>query len=103
VVALARELQMDSAVRDSLGIHPLADACVAQQLGDPVLEHAGADPLLAILAAAGFEDDGLDPLQLEQTSERQTGGTGTDNADLRSHSTVCSKTWKALFAAGTPQ
>jgi hypothetical protein len=100
---LAAELEVDAAVRDSLRGHPRADARVAQQVRDTLLEHARADAMLAVLAAPRFEDDGLDPLQLEQPAECQAGGAGADDPDLRPHSTTSWNTLKALFAADTPQ
>ena len=72
-------------------------------LGDALLEHAGADALLAVLTAPRLEDARLDALQLEQPAERQPGGAGADDPDLRPQSVTCSSTLKALFAAGTPQ
>ena len=87
-----------------------ADARVAQELDGALLEHAGADPLLDVVAAAVLEHDRLDARTLEQPRERQAGRAGADDADLRagrSHSPSSSRTRcaiaKALFAAGTPQ
>jgi hypothetical protein len=79
-------------------------ARLAQQIDRSLLEHAGADAVLAVLAVARLEDDALDAGDLEQARKRQPGRAGADDADLRPHSaSVRSKTWKALLAAGTPQ
>ena len=51
-MALAVELEIDPVVDDALAIHPLADAGVAQQLDGALLEHAGADAVLDVVAAA---------------------------------------------------
>jgi hypothetical protein len=85
VVPLAAELEVDAPVDDPVGVHPRAHAGVPQQVGGALLEHAGADALLDVLAAAALEDDRLDPLAGEQLRERQAGGPGADDADLRAH------------------
>ena len=92
VVPLAVELQMDASVRHSLRVHSRADAGLSQQVGDALLEHARSNPVLAVLTAAGFEDDRVDPAQLEQSRQRQPRGAGADDPDLglhRSNSAAC--------------
>ena len=107
VVALAVELEVDPVVDDPLAIHARAHACVAQQLDRSLLEHAGANPVLDVVAVAVLEHDRLDAGHLEQAREHETRGTGADDPDLCPHSPSSAstlwKTWKALFAAGTPQ
>ncbi len=104
VVALAVELEVDAVVDDPLAVHPLAHAEIAQQVGRALLEHAGADAVLAVLARAVLEHDGLDPGELEHAREREARRPGADDADLCPHSSSTRwKTWNALFAAGTPQ
>ena len=90
-------------------LQPLADAGLDEQVGGSLLEHAGADAVLDVLAAAVLEHDRLDPLALEQPRERQPGRAGADDPDLRpqsldrsSSSTRCAIA-NAPFAAGTPQ
>ena len=95
MVPLAVELQVDAVVDDALAVHPLADAGFAQQLDRPLLEHARADPLLDVLAAAVLEDDALDPRDLEQPRERQARGARADDPDLRPHSRVSFPAWFA--------
>ena len=86
VVALAVELQVDAVVDDALAVHALADARVAQELDRALLEHARADAVLDVFAAAVLEDDALDPRDLEQPREREPGRAGADDPDLRPHS-----------------
>ena len=57
-------------------------ACV-EQVDRALLEDAGADPVLDVLAAARLEDDRLDALQLQELRQRQTGRARADDADLR--------------------
>ena len=82
-MALAVELELDAVVDDPLALHPLADARLDEEVGGALLEHAGADALLDVLAAAGLEHDRLDPLALEQPREHQAGRARADDADLR--------------------
>ena len=61
MVALALELEVDAAVDDPLAVEALADARVAQEVGGALLEHAGAEPVLDVVARAVLEHDRLDP------------------------------------------
>ena len=45
-MALPFELEMDAVVHDPLALEPRADADLAQQVGVPLLDHAGPDALL---------------------------------------------------------
>jgi hypothetical protein len=49
-----------------------------------LLQHASADALFRILAAAIFNYDGLNPLQIQKVGKHQTGGSSTNNPDLSS-------------------
>ncbi len=108
-MTLAVELQLDAAMDDSLPLQACADARVDEQVCASLLEDAGADAVLDVVAAAILEHHGLDSLQLQQPRKGESGRAGADDADLRPVGPHCvsSRTrWKtanALFAAGTPQ
>ena len=109
-MALTVELELDAVVDDSLPEHAVPDARLHEQIGRALLEHAGADPVLDVVAAPVLEHDRLDALALEQACQRQPGRPGADDRYLGSHQPVgsCSSstrcaTAKAPFAAGTPQ
>ena len=72
-VPLAVELELDPVVDDALALQPLADAGLGEQVDRALLEHAGPDPVLDVVAAAVLEHDRLDPRPLEQPRERQPG------------------------------
>ena len=72
MVPLALELQVDPAVFEALGVHPLAEADRAEQLDRPGLEQA-ALPCLAVGPAAVLHHDGVDPAQGQQVGEQQAG------------------------------
>ena len=78
----ARELQMDPVVDETLAVHALAGARVAQQVDDIVLEHAGANALLDVVAAPVLEHDRVDPRVPQQQRQRQPGRAGADDRDL---------------------
>ncbi len=84
-VALAGELQLDAVVDEPLALHALADAGGGEQVDRALLEHAGADALLDVLAAARLEHDRVDPCELQQAGEREAGRPGADDPDLRAH------------------
>ena len=89
-----------------------ADPGVDEEVGDRLLEHAGADAVLDVVAAPVLQHDRLDALAVEEVREREACGPGADDPDLRAHqargscssssSTFCA-TANAPFAAGTPQ
>jgi hypothetical protein len=80
---LAVELKVDPAVRDSLTIHARANAGVAKQVDRSLLEDAGTDSMLDVLAIAVLEHDRLDPLAREKLREREPGRARADDPDLR--------------------
>jgi hypothetical protein len=47
-----------------------------------LLENAGANALFTILPTARFEDNGVDPLKMEQVREHEPGGPGAYDSDL---------------------
>ena len=80
-----REAQFGAFVRQPLGVHPLADAGLAQRLRGAVLEHAGPDALLDVAAVAALEHHRVDALQVQQLREQQAGWAGADDGDLGPH------------------
>ena len=76
------EAQVDAAVAQALAVHPLAHAGLAQHLDRALLQHAGADPRLHVLAAARLQDDRVDPVAVQQLPEQQPGRAGADDRHL---------------------
>ena len=58
----AAEAQPDAIVRKPFVLEPVAYTGLLEQVDSSLLEQAGAHPLFDILAAARFDDGGLDPL-----------------------------------------
>ena len=90
VVGAAAVAKEHAGVLEPLTGEPLADAEVVHQVDGVLLEQAGADALVHVLARPGLEDHRLDALALQQERERQPRGPRTDDADLGSHVTVAS-------------
>ncbi len=82
MVPLALELQVDPAVFETLGIHPLAQADRAEQFDRARLEQAGPLPRLTVGPAAVLHHDGVDAAQGQQVGEEQAGRAGPDDSDL---------------------
>jgi hypothetical protein len=82
-VAPAGELQLDPLVDEPFATQAIAYAHLGEQVDRPLLEHAGADSLLDVLAAPVLEDDGIDALEVQEVRQHESGGTGTDDPDLR--------------------
>jgi hypothetical protein len=83
VMPLALELQVDPAVFEALGVHPLTQADRAEQFDRAGLEQAGPLPRLAVGPAAVLHHDGVDAAQGQQVGEQQAGRAGPDDPDLR--------------------
>ena len=108
----AAELELEPVVGEALLAESSSDAHLLEQLDRPVLEDAGADPPLDVLAAARLQYDRVDPLHVEEVRQDEPRRAGADDPDLRalgaaharssSASTSCAIA-NAELAAGTPQ
>ena len=81
----AAEAQVDAFVAEALALHALADAALREQVDRALLEHAGADRRLDLLAAARLEHHRVDALEVQQVREQQAGGSRADDGDLGFH------------------
>ncbi len=59
-MGLAVEAEIIAVVEHGLALHAVADAGFGQHVGRPLLDQAGADALLDIVAAAVLDDDRVD-------------------------------------------
>ena len=82
---LAAELQLDAVVDDALALQPLARARLGQQVDRGLLEHAGPDAVLDVVAAARLDHDRLDALHTQDLGQRQPRWARADDADLGAH------------------
>src|SRR5207245_9054414 len=85
VVQGAAEGKMDAVVEHALALHARANAGFDQKVARPLLDQAGADAALDIVAAAVFQDDALHALEVEEMRQHQPGGPGADDTHLRAH------------------
>jgi len=83
-VTAAPEAQLDPMVNQAFGFYPLANPHLGEQIDRSLLQHAGTDTLLRILAAAIFNDDGVNPLQISKVREHEASRPGANNPDLGS-------------------
>ena len=102
-VALAVELQLDAVVDEALALHALADAGRGEQVDRALLEHAGADALLDVLAAARLEHDRLDALRAAGgCASMRPAGPAPTIADLRAHQRPAVRSNSAAWPWPTP-
>src|SRR5262249_15515619 len=85
VVQGAAERKIDAVVEHALALHARADAGLDQEIARPLLDQAGADAALDIVAAAVFQDDALHAIEVEEMRQHQPGGPRADDTDLRAH------------------
>ena len=81
-MSTAAEAQLDAVMGQPQPRHALADAGLLEQVDGALLEQAGANSLLDILAAASLEHDRLDAGQVQQVRQHQARRTRADDADL---------------------
>src|SRR6185503_4991839 len=78
----AAEAQVDAFVAEALALHALADAALREQVDGALLEHAGADRGLDLLARARLDHDRGDALEVEEVGKEQSGGTRSHDGNL---------------------
>lgn len=64
-------------------VHPIAQADFAQQFGDAMFQHPGADAGLDIVARVALQHHAVDAGPRQEMSEHQPSRPGADDADLR--------------------
>ncbi len=85
MVKAAVEIKIDAVVKHPLAPHALAHAELGQEIGEPLLQQPGADPMLDVMTAAGLEHDGIDSRAAQQQRQHEPGRTRADDPDLRAH------------------
>src|SRR5216684_4671343 len=85
VVQGAAEGEIDPVVKHGFALHALADAGLGEEVARPLLDQAGADAALDIVAAAALQDHRLDALEVQEMGEHQPGRSSADDTDLRAH------------------
>jgi hypothetical protein len=86
-------------VQHALAQEAVSDARGYQEVGASLLEQTGAQALLDVLPALVLEDHGGDPILMEEMGENETGGSCSDNSDLRAHGVEYNNTLAATIAA----
>jgi hypothetical protein len=64
-------------------LQALPNASFEQHIHCALLENARPDALFDVWPAAGFNNDGFDPLQVQEMRKQQSCRPGSDNSDLR--------------------
>ena len=77
--------EMNTVVEHGFALHARADAGLDQQVARPLLEQAGADAALDIVAAAVLQDDGFDARAVQQMRQHQPRRPRAHDPDLSPH------------------
>ena len=83
VLRAALAPEVDAVVHEAFAIQPLAHVERSQQVDGVLLEQAGADAALEVVAGTALDDHRLDARALQQQCEREPGRPGADDANLR--------------------
>ena len=97
-VGRARQRDLDTVMRQPLGVQPRGAAGPAHQIHRPLFEHAGPDPPENIVAVDPVEDHRLDPGPKEQLPQQQARGTRSDDHHLGAH--AISSRWPRPWPRG---
>jgi hypothetical protein len=84
-VAAAVEAQLDAVMSKAFALETLSHTRFDEQIDGALFEQASADSLLDVFPGSRFENDGFDPLQVQQVGEHESRRTCADDADLRAH------------------
>jgi len=81
----AVETKLDTVMDEPLSAHPRTHAGFLEEVGNAVFDDARSNPLLHVVEAPGFQDDGVDALALEEVAEQEPRRTGADDHHLRAN------------------
>jgi hypothetical protein len=82
-MTLAVQAQFDAFVAQSLSAESFANAGSAQEFYARLFQHTCADTLFTMSARLRFQNDRVDPIQVEQMRKHQAGRPSAYNSDLR--------------------
>lgn len=98
----APEAKVDAVMRQADRPHALADAGRAQCFGRSVLQHAGADAVLHVLARARFQNNAVDALEVQEVRKQEASRPGADDANLGAHGALSSPPGSPLALPTVP-
>ena len=82
----AFENRPDCAVVDEpFALEPVVQSDSGKEIDRTLFENAGAHAIDDILFAAGFENEGVDAVEVQQLSEQEPRGAAADNTYLCMH------------------
>jgi hypothetical protein len=97
----AVEPDIETRIEHAFFVQPFAGAEIVHQIDGALLQHAGADAALDVIAAVRFQHDTVDAGALQQQRQEQPGRTRADDSDLRAHSrsaySQCCAPWKTAM------
>ena len=73
---------LGAVMHQPFAMQALGDACLFQQRNRSLLQHAGANAGLDVVARPRFQNDALDAMDLQQAGEQKPCRPGSDDAHL---------------------
>jgi hypothetical protein len=74
--------QNDAFMHEAVLLHAPAQPALDQQAFDGMLQHAGTDAVLHVIAGMRLKHDSVDAALLQQVRQQQSGRPSADDADL---------------------
>src|SRR5262249_23204549 len=85
VMQRAAEAEADAVMRQPFPLHALANADLDQKIARPLLDQAGADAALDVIATAVLQDDRVDACKVQKMREHQPCRSRADDSNLCAH------------------
>src|ERR1700674_239668 len=82
--------KLNTVMHQSLPLQSISNARLHQKVDGALLEHAGANSLLDVVALMTLQNNRFDSLKVQKMRKHQARGTRSDNSDLRSHQLIAS-------------
>lgn len=88
-MAFSIETQFDSLMFQAFSLQAVAYSGLAQNIHGALLQNSSTDAGFDVFAGVALEDDRFDTLQVQQVSEGQSRGAGSDDSDLCAYCGHC--------------
>jgi hypothetical protein len=84
-VEIAVDADVDSPMQHALPLQAFTYSYISEQVGGPMLDQSRADSVFDIIAAAIFDDDRVNALQMQEPCQHKTGRPCSDDSNLGAH------------------
>jgi hypothetical protein len=81
-MTLSVKPKFDSMVDEALAFEPVSDTYLREEIDRGLFENSRADALFDVVPAASLQNNGVNPVQVQQMAEHEPCRAGSDNPHL---------------------